>query len=411
MTPIGSAGDVYPQIAVGRAMARRGHEVYAITFDVFQRTIELSGMRFVPVKHRGTRRGTPDLDLWRPVRGHKMALRFTTAHMRQSFELLDTLHAPGRTVVVGHPLSFGTRVFEEARGVPGATFHVTPASLRAAATPPRFLSPRIPETMNPARARALWWVLDRLVFDRTAAPALNRWRRELGLRPVSGVFNGWITSPQTAVGLFPSWFASEPDWPAHLELTGFPLFDKSDYAEVPPEVEAFLDAGDPPILFTAGSPNRVAQDFFQTAVDVARRLNRRALFISLYPGNIPKQLPPSVCSAAFVPLSRILHRTAGIVHHSGIGTAAHALAAGIPQLLMPTSFDQPENAVRLRRLGVGTIVPPPSFKVDEVAARLDALLRDRSVAESCRRVAALMEDQPATVERACDLLERAGRAS
>jgi UDP:flavonoid glycosyltransferase YjiC (YdhE family) len=226
---------------------------------------------------------------------------------------------------------------------------------------------------------------------------------------VSGVLSEWATSPHAAAGLFPSWFAQEPDWPAHLQLTGFPLFDKSDYAEVPPEVARFLDAGDPPILFTAGSPNRVAQSFFRTAVAVSQRLNRRALFISLYPGNVARELPPTICSAAFVPLSLVLHRCAAIVHHSGVGTGAHALAAGIPQLLMPTAFDQPENAVRLRRLGVAAVVPPRSFTPDVVTPVLEALLRDEQVRAACRRVAAMMKDQPATVERVCDLLEAAGR--
>ena len=37
---------------------------------------------------------------------------------------------------------------------------------------------------------------------------------------------------------------------------------------------------------------------------------------------------------------------AGLVHHGGIGTSAQALAAGIPQLLMPQAHDQPDNAAR-----------------------------------------------------------------
>jgi UDP:flavonoid glycosyltransferase YjiC (YdhE family) len=378
--------------------------VFVITFEFFQQTIELAGLRFVAVKHGGAMTRKAHVNLWRPIPGHTMALRFTLRHMRPIFDSLRALHAPGRTIVVGHQLSFGTRVFEEALSVPGATLHLTPAWLRTAAVPPRFLSPRLPETMNPTHARLLWWALDRIVFDRVARPELNKWRRQLGLPPVSRIFNGWVTSPNAAIGLFPSWFAQEPDWPSHLELTGFPLFDKSEYAEVPPEVTAFLDAGDPPVLFTAGSPNRLAQDFFKTAVEVVQRLDRRALFVSFYPGNVPHELPPTICSAAFVPLSRILHRCSAIVHHSGIGTAAHALAAGIPQLLMPTAFDQPENAVRLRRLGVAAIVPPPSFKADTVSATLDALMRDQNVARSCRSVAALMEHQPATVEGVCDLL-------
>ena len=70
------------------------------------------------------------------------------------------------------------------------------------------------------------------MLDPTVVPALNEWRRELGLPPVTRVFSDWIHSPQRVIGLFPDWFGNpQPDWPAAVRLTGFPLYDDSGTAE------------------------------------------------------------------------------------------------------------------------------------------------------------------------------------
>jgi UDP:flavonoid glycosyltransferase YjiC (YdhE family) len=84
-----------------------------------------------------------------------------------------------------------------------------------------------------------------------------------------------------------------------------------------------------------------------------------------------------------VPFSHVLPRAAAIVHHGGIGTCAQGLAAGIPQLIMPLGFDQPDNTNRLWRLGVARWVRPSAFTGDRVARELDALFTDARVAERC----------------------------
>jgi UDP:flavonoid glycosyltransferase YjiC (YdhE family) len=96
-------------------------------------------------------------------------------------------------------------------------------------------------------------------------------------------------------------------------------------------------------------------------VDACRRLGRRGLLLSRYRDQLPADLPPGVRHFDYVPLSRVLPRAAALVSHGGIGTLSQALAAGIPQLIMPLGFDQFDNAARLGRLGVAaTLTPRPS---------------------------------------------------
>jgi rhamnosyltransferase subunit B len=67
-----------------------------------------------------------------------------------------------------------------------------------------------------------------------------------------------------------------------------------------------------------------------------------------------------------------LPRCSAIVHHGGIGTTAQGLAAGVPQIVMPMAHDQPDNAERLIRLGVGRSLPPRAFNEANLCAALDA---------------------------------------
>ena len=71
-----------------------------------------------------------------------------------------------------------------------------------------------------------------------------------------------------------------------------------------------------------------------------------------YPEQLPNDLGDSARHEVYVPSHRSFPNCAAVVHHGGIGTCAQALAAGVPQLTMPLAFDQPDNATRLRRLGV-----------------------------------------------------------
>ncbi len=222
---------------------------------------------------------------------------------------------------------------------------------------------------------------------------------------MSRVFKEWLHSPRRVIGLFPEWFASiQPDWPPQLRLTGFPLYDEPDEHALSPGLQAFLDGGSPPILFTPGSANRAASQFFAAALEATRRLGRRALFLTRYPEQLPALLGPDVWHEPYVPFSQVLPRCAAIVHHGGIGTCAQGLAAGVPQLTMPLGFDQPDNTTRLWRLGVGRWVRPHLFHGERVAAELAALLGDSRVAERCGHWAQEMRGSDPLAET-CALLE------
>jgi len=254
-------------------------------------------------------------------------------------------------------------------------------------------------------------LMDKLA-DLKVGPGLNEFRASVGLAPVRHVASRWWHSPQRVVGLFPDWYAApQPDWPPQAVLTGFPLYDEQGVTGLPAYLEAFLAeaaaAGDPPVAFVPGSFNRQAHRFFAAAADACGRLRCRGILLTRYPEQLPSQLPCGVVHAGYAPFSALLPHVAALVHHGGIGTCAQALASGRPQLVMPMAFDQPDNAARLARLGVGSALPPKRFTGASVARELDTRLGSSAVAGRSAEIARRFEGiNP--VSRTCDLIEECG---
>lgn len=409
LTPVGSAGDVNPFVMIGRELRRRGHRVTLLSPDVFASSAARAGAEFVSTGSADEfDRVTKNPDLWDPRRGAAVVFGELLRHMRQAYALLAQLYEPGETLVVGHSLSLFTRVFEETHPAASATIHLSPTVLRS-----DFEQPVLPSGHDISAwprwiKRVLWWAIDRFAVDRLLAPELNAWRAELGLLPVSRLFKSWVNSPQRVLALFPPWFAEpQPDWPPQLRLTGFVL---SDDTCTPPEgrdgdrLTQFLRQGTPPVVFAPGSANRHATTFFQTAIEATAALGRRALLVSPYREHLPSSLPPHVGHVSYASFSTLFPQASAVVHHGGIGTSAQALAAGVPQIVMPMGFDQPDNAARLLRLDVARVVYPKHFTPPTVAAALNQVLSSDAIASACalNRTRILSEG---ALARSCDLLE------
>jgi rhamnosyltransferase subunit B len=106
---------------------------------------------------------------------------------------------------------------------------------------------------------------------------------------------------------------------------------------------------------------------------------------------------------AFAPFGELLPLCAAVVHHGGIGTTARALAEGIPQLVLPWAWDQPDNAARVRRLGAGSSLGPRRRSAARLAKALAELLKPEALAR-CQALSARFGDDDA-LERAAGWLE------
>jgi UDP:flavonoid glycosyltransferase YjiC (YdhE family) len=413
ISAIGSYGDVHPMVGLGAVLASRGHRVKLITNPYFADLVAEAGLELLPI---GTREQYVELtqhpDLWHPMRGVKLVLKYGAGgFVRPIYELIAVHYVPGDTVLCAHALDLGSRVAGEKFRAPLASVVFAPAVMWSVHNSPRvkgaLSGPRVPQWFK----RLQYWVTDRWFVLPLVGTELNGLRRELGLPPVRRVFGEFLHQTDLVLGMFPDWFGPpQPDWPANTRLTGFPLWDAHDETELSRNVQEFLAAGPPPIAFSPGSANREAHQFFEAAVEACERLGSRGILLTKYADQLPAKLPASVRHFGFVPLSRMLPHTAALVHHGGIGTCAQGLAAGVPHLVRPMAFDQFDNSRRLVRLGVAEEISVKAFHGPAIAAALERLLSSTTVASNSRALAARCNG-PASLAAACVALEELARSN
>ncbi len=184
-------------------------------------------------------------------------------------------------------------------------------------------------------------------------------------------------SPTLILALFSALFAQpQPDWPPQARVTGFAFYDGRNELAMPPELTKFLDDGAPPIVFTLGSSAVwVARDFYRESIAAARLLGRRAvLLIGDERNQLEESLPSEIIAVNYAPFEVLLARACAMVHHGGVGTTSQGLRAGIPTLIVPFAFDQPDNAAHAARLGGSRTLPRPQYRSACVAKELDILL-------------------------------------
>ena len=173
---------------------------------------------------------------------------------------------------------------------------------------------------------------------------------------------------------------------------------------ITPEVDEYLAAGPPPLLFTPGSAAATLKDFFRESVEACRIGRYRAMLVTQFPEQLPQDLPPGVRHFSYLPFSQIMPRCAAIVYPGGIGTMAQAIKAGIPHLIVPHGHDQPDNAFRIKRLGLGASIYPERYRAPRVSRELAQLITSAEVRNRCAEFSKQI-DSTTAVERTCDLIE------
>jgi UDP:flavonoid glycosyltransferase YjiC (YdhE family) len=117
-------------------------------------------------------------------------------------------------------------------------------------------------------------------------------------------------------------------------------------------------------------------------------------------------LSDSILVARYLPFSKIMPNAAVVVHQGGIGTTAQALRAGRPMLVVPWSHDQPDNAERVQRLGVGRTSPRSRYYAPRVEDEIRNLLINATYQERTRDIAARIAAEDG-VTNACNAIEAA----
>ena len=396
----GSLGDLHPFIALGRALQSLGHDVGIATAVDYRDKIEAAGLTFHQV-------GPSIADLTRETGMDLSAL--TAAIAKSDRFLFGEILLPraedaarqliavteGAAAVVGSTLAIGAQFAAEHWRIPCVAVSLQPTMVFSRYDPP-FL-PAAP-WLKPATSGPQLWLNDltrtlgRMSTARWTAP-MNAIRASLGLPQTKDniVFDAG-RSADLYLGLYsPLLSPRQADAAPNFDVVGYAAYDSETGAPsaLSPELEAFLKAGPPPLVFTLGSAAvNIPGDFYVESLKAARRLGRRAVLLVGPDGDRTlAEADPGIHVAAYAPFSILFPRAAAIVHQGGIGTVHQALSSGRPQLVVPHLGDQYDNAARVVRLGCGRSLARPRYRSDTVAAALRALAEDPLVSARAEAIA------------------------
>ena len=409
----GSLGDLHPFLALAGEVRARGGVPVLATSAYYRDRIEGLGFELAPLR--------PDLshlqddtELYRKAMDLKTGTKFIfdaifMPHVRDMYDDLARACA-GADLLVSHQIAVTGSLVASATGVPWASVLLAPMAFVSPHDPP------VPPMMTWARhlrglGPAFWrpvFALARRDVRRWTAPVVAL-RKELGLPPAGDPLFEGSHAPACSLALFSKELgAPQPDWPPQAVQTGFAFFEDPAGAGLGADLRAFLDAGPPPVVFTLGSSAVMdAGRFYEEGLAASESVGARAvLLIGRDPRNRPAgALPDWAFAAEYAPYSEVFPRASVVVHQGGVGTTGEALRAGRPMVVVPWGHDQPDNADRVRRRGLGLTVPRARFAARSAARALRTILGDPSFAARSEAAGRRVR-QERGASSACDALER-----
>ena len=383
--PFGSEGDVNPLLWLASLLADRGHHPVFLLNPHHGHLADKRGFEWHPI---GTEedflRLANDPALWKPGLGTWLVVRAMHESLQSYKNAFDALNE-NFDLVVTSSLGLAASTLAESRGIPRLMLHLQPMCLRSHEDMPVLGDGGGWFRHAPAILHdAAFFCLDEL-FKRILLPPLNRFRVTLGLPQIGNFYRDALMRAEGLALLVPDWFIPpRPDWPTGLRQFDFPLTDTAP-RPLPQSLSAWLNAGEPPVLWTHGSANVHLAKAQKLARDVTQRIGGRALLV----GRVPPEfdLPPEMFYFPHVAFEDLLPGCRAIVHHGGIGTTSKAFAAGIPQLVIPLAHDQHDNAARVERLQAGLQAKPHSRNAAKRLLRLFSSAEIQAGVERCRRLA------------------------
>jgi MGT family glycosyltransferase len=381
----GDPGHVFPAIALGRALAGRGHEVTIETWEERRAAVEDAGLGFAAAEEYRMF-PPPDPD---SAEG---------AHAAEAAKaLLPLLEEMRPHAVVSDILTLAPALAAEVAGVPRATLipHIYPV-----------VEPGLPffaVGLQPPRTplgRRVWRRGQRAleVGLEQGRDDLNRQRARLDL-PATKRFHGGISPDLAMVGTFPQ-LEYPRRWPEGVHVTGPMSFEV-------PHPDIALPPGDDPLVLVAPSTAHDSRNHLvrTTLAALADEPVRIVATTNRVVPQSPIEVPDNAVLVEWLSYSQVMPAASLVISHGGHGTVARALSAGTPLLISPFIGDMSETAMRVAWTKAGLSLPWRLCRPSPLRWAARRILGDPSFAARAAELAAWAQQHDGA-ERGAELVEQ-----
>ncbi len=398
MIAVGSRGDVQPLAALARGLVRRGVPLRFLSHPEFRELAygldfhALPGADIRAIMERMTgaaARHGGRVDLFREF---LRAADLLAAGTRELHEACRAVIRDARAYTVSPQLLGMAASLSEAGAPPFVCTALQPID-PTRAFPSPFLAARGLGPLN----RLSHFLPAGLLWPRVRR-AFNEWRiRDLGLPPAGWKATArWLTRPGLRLYGFSRHVVPPPaDWPADRVVCGYWRDPGSAEGTLPPELERFLAAGEPPLGITFGSMlEEDPRGGLEIVIQALKVSGIRAVLLRGWGEWGLPDLPENVHICDPVSHDLLFPRLSAVVHHGGAGTTAAVLRHGLPSLVVPFALDQAFWGWRVHALGAGPKpLPRAALEVDRFRQRLEELHSSGSVGHPAQDLARRIQDE------------------
>jgi len=218
-------------------------------------------------------------------------------------------------------------------------------------------------------------------------PFVNEFRQRLGMSPFTAArFYRTLKSTPLLGAYSPSIIPHPPDWPASVHISGYLFLDAQPDWQPPPALQAFLEAGDPPVYIGFGSMGgRDPEKLARLVAEALAASGQRGVLLKGWGGLHAEMLPGTVFLVDAAPHAWLFPRMSAVVHHGGAGTTAEGLRAGVPTVVIPFAFDQSFWGARVKALRVGpAAIPLKKLTTDRLANAIHLAVTDVGMRQRAR---------------------------
>jgi len=352
---LGSSGDVQPYIALAKGLKSKGYSVKILALPPFENIIRNEGVAYHPlygfdVKQASKRVSGPERSLfYTPLNAFAtiMTVGMCAPHKLDIAIFRDT----DLIICSGLALALGLSIAEKLR-IKGIVTSFQPGQITSEF--PYFL----------VTTRNLGAVLNRFTYHLWKPiwfymrATVNQWRQQtLGLPPIGWNPLQFLEAHEEVPHLcaVSQHIVPKPaDWGYDFTMTGYWFFDPPSTWQPPIDLVKFLESGAAPVYIGFGSV--VAHNPQATIALILEALEisgQRGVVASGWSGLQYANIPNHVHILKDIPHNWLFPKMTAVVHHGGAGTTAAGLRAGVPNILVPFTTDQPFWGARVARIGVG----------------------------------------------------------
>lgn len=415
---LGTRGDVQPYVALGRGLIKAGHQVTICTSSSFEGFITENELHYGYMNNEilkliDSDAGRDAVESSGGFLGWIKTMIVLTKQIKplQQMMIADAWESAVKArpdLIIYHPKAMAGPHMAEKMDIP-----------RIMSVPLPIFTPtaEFPSMVFPNLKLGGWY--NRLTYSLSVKLAwmqyrgiINPWREStLGLPPAARAFDEMkLADGRPTPTLYPyseHVVARPHDWPASTVAPGYWFLDRPQTWQPTDDLQAFLDAGEPPVYIGFGSmAGRDAAKKAQAAIGALQKTGQRGIIATGWGGMSTGNLPGSIFKITAVSHEWLFERVKAVVHHGGAGTTAAGLRAGKPTVICPFFGDQPFWGRRVAELGVGAEpIPQKKLKAGNLATAIDQVTSNAAIKQRAEALGEKVRSEDG-IARGIDYLTR-----